>query len=186
MFLELFHDVNTTISTCRTPSNKAVQAVASSQPPRKRPPTSLQSSQAGPSFGVPPVCVQEIPLSADITDTIVRRVTEAVTECLVSGASPVFQSLTAPTSSHPTTSSAAPGLAPPANLHEVPIGSPPAACTTHQTQGAGPATSAPPVPGTEATISTATSPSSSAQITEAIWATAVFYFSLTIRPWCTW
>ena len=142
----------------RAPSNLAVQAAASSQPPRKRlrssGPSSV-SSLGGPSARVQeipasiqetPTSVQETPLTAEIIDTIVQGVTDAVTQRLASGSSTDnAQSLAVSASNQLATNSATPGLAPPATLLEVPVGAPHS--TTLQAQVAGPATTAPPAPG---------------------------------------
>ena len=143
----------------RAPSNLAVQAAASSQPPRKRlrsgGPLSV-SSLGGPSARVQeipasiqetPAIVQETPLIAEIINTIVQRVTDAVTQRLASGSSTDnAQSLAVSASTQLATSSATSGLARPAILLEVPVGAPHS--TTLQTHVAGPATTAPPALGT--------------------------------------
>lgn len=124
----------------RAPSNRAIQTAASSQPPKKRLRSGGQSSPGGPSLGGPSASEKEIPLSADIIDTIVRRVTDAVTQRLASSPNTDdSQSLAASTSSQPPTCSTTPGLVAPANLHEIPIGPMPG--TTLQTQAAGPSSS---------------------------------------------
>ena len=134
-------------SRARVPSKLAVQAAASSQPPRKKsrntPPSSALSIR-GSSARVQeiptrvqetPASVQEVPLTAEIIDTIVQRVTDAVTHRLASGSS----------STQPATSSTTPAVAPSATLHEVPMGAPHS--STPQAEVAGTATTAPPAPG---------------------------------------
>ena len=86
-------------SRARVPSKLAVQAAASSQPPRKKSrntPSSSAPSIRGSSARVQeiparvqetPASVQEVPLTAEIIDTIVERVTDAVTHRLASGSS---------------------------------------------------------------------------------------------------
>ena len=127
-------------SRARVPSKLAVQAAASSQPPRKKsrntPPSSAPSIR-GSSARVQetPASVQEVPLTAEIMDTIVQRVTVAVTHRLAIGSS----------STQPATSSTTPAVAPSATLHEVPMGAP--RSSTPQAEVAGTATTAPPAPG---------------------------------------
>ena len=134
-------------SRARVPSKLAVQAAASSQPPRKKsrktPPSSAPSIR-GSSARVQeiparvqetPASVQEVPLTAEIIDTIVQRVTDAVTHRLASGSS----------STQPATSSTTPAVAPSATLHEVSMGAPHS--STPQAEVAGTATTAPPAPG---------------------------------------
>lgn len=82
---------------------------------------------------------------------------DAVTQHAASGSSTDnAQSLVVSASSQLTTSSATPGLGPPATLLEVPAGAPHS--TTLQAQVSGPATSAPPAPG----------PSTSSSFAEAV------------------
>ena len=134
-------------SRARVPSKLAVKAAASTQPPRKKsrntPPSSAPSIR-GSSARVQeiparvqetPASVQEVPLTAEIIDTIVQRVTDAVTHRLASGSS----------STQPATSSTTPAVAPSATLHEVTIGAPHS--STPHAEVAGTATTAPPAPG---------------------------------------
>ena len=109
------------------------------------------------SINETPASVQEIPLTAEIINTIVQHVMDAVTQHLASGSSTDnTQSLAVSASIQLTTSSATPGLGPPATLLEVPAGAPHS--TTLQAQVAGPATTAPPAPG----------PSTSSSFAEAV------------------
>ena len=88
-----------------------MQAAASSQPPRKRFRRSGASSVL--SLSVPSARVQEIPLTAEIIDTIVQRVTDAVTQRLANGASSDnSQSLAFSASTQQANTAATPGLAP--------------------------------------------------------------------------
>ena len=103
------------------PSNLAVQAAASSQPSRmwlrSGGPSSV-SSLGGPfarvqeiptSINETPASVQEIPLTADIIDTIVQHVMDAVTQHLASSSSTDnTQSLAVSASTQLTTNSATP------------------------------------------------------------------------------
>lgn len=98
------------------------------------------------SINKTPASAQDIPLTAEIIDPIVQRVMDAVTQHLASGSSTDNeQSLVVSASTQLATSSATPGLAPPATLLEVPVGAPHS--TTLQAQVAGLATTAPPAPG---------------------------------------
>ena len=130
-------------SRAHVPSKLAVQAAASSQPPRKRSrssPSSSASSIYRSSARVQeiPASVQEIPLTAEIINTIVQCVTNAVTHHLACGSSPKnLQSLAISASTQPATSSA--------TLLEVPIGAPHS--STPQAKVAGTATTAPSAPG---------------------------------------
>ena len=159
-------------SRARIPSNLAVQAAASSQPPRKRFCRSRLSSV--PSLVVlrqgyrrylqayrRHLQVYKRSPTAEIIDTIVQRVTDAVTQRLANGAShDNSQSLAFSASTQPATSAATPGLAPPTTLLEVPVGAPHS--STPQAQVAGPATTAPPAPGPSP------GPSSSSLFAEAV------------------
>ena len=112
-----------------------MQAAANSQPPRKRSrrsgPSSVSSSLSGPSARIQespaivqetPASVQEIPLTAEIIDTIVQRVTDAVTQRLAHDPSTdISQCMENSASTQPATSSTAPGLAAAATLLEVPV-----------------------------------------------------------------
>lgn len=141
-------------SRARVPSKLAVQAAASSQPPRKKScntPSSSAPSIRGSSARVQetparvqetPASVQEVHLTAEIIDTIVQRVTDAVTHRLASGSSPNnLQSLEILASTQPATSSTTPAVAPSVTLHEVPMGAPHS--STPQAEVAGTATTAP-------------------------------------------
>ena len=127
-------------SRARVPSKLAVQAAASSQPPRKKsrntPPSSVPSIRGSSArLQEIPARVQEVPLTAEIIDTIVQRVTDAVTHRLASASS----------STQPATSSTTPAVAPSATLHEVPMGAPHS--STPQAEVAGTAITAPLAPG---------------------------------------
>ncbi|KAK2555977.1 histone H3 [Acropora cervicornis] len=110
-------------SRARVPSKLAVQAAASSQPPRKKSRKNPPSS--APSIRGSSARVQEIP----------ARVQETPASVLASGSS----------STQPATSSTTPAVAPSATLHEVPMGAPHS--STPQAEVAGTATTAPPAPG---------------------------------------
>ena len=145
-------------SRAHVPSKLAVQAAASSQPPRKR----SRSSPSSSAFSIYrssarvqeiPASVQEIPLTAEIINTIVQCVTNAVTHHLACGSCPKnLQSLAISASTQPATSSA--------TLLEVPIGAPHS--STPQAEVAGTATTVPSAPGPSM------GPSSSASFADAV------------------